>query len=137
MASLKDYKVPEGVHTIPPNTEQFNDLLLQDTISPEKEKNSQGFSGFSEEEIAEAKRRGEDLRSLGLTKPQLPSKECDDAKVKEGPRIGDGSSSRIKIFLVNEYPSDGLSASKLPKSRGVMARYFHHLLQVCNIKGIF
>ena len=118
------------------------DESLQDSLSPEKEKNSHdghsqgeidGFPGFSEEDIEQARQRGEDLidkyRCLTQHAP-LPSKASEDAKVKERPKMGTGSSSRVKIYLLDVFPSEGLSYAKIPKGVGVMARFFYHLLQV-------
>lgn len=96
-------------------------------------KNSPGFSGFSDTEINKARDRGEELRDKikAVTQPQLTSKASQDAKVKEGPKLGDGTFSRVKIFLLDENPSQGFSFAKIPKSKTkqVLARYFFHLLQ--------
>ena len=45
------------------------------------------------------------------------------------PRIGEGTSSRPKVYLLDALPRADLGSAKLPKTGPIMLHFFHNLIQ--------
>ena len=106
--------------------EESNPFCVQgpdDTSEP-------GFSGFRDDEIFVASNKGQVFSEFisSFDKQIDISKQGEKEKTKSNPSFGHGSSSRIKIFMFEDYPIETLSKKKLPKVNSVMLNFFHHLI---------
>ena len=88
------------------------------------------FSGFCDDEILVASNKGQVFSEFisSFDKQIDISKQGEKEKTKSNPSFGHGSSSRIKIFMFEDYPIETLSKKKLPKVNSVMLNFFHHLI---------
>ena len=47
----------------------------------------------------------------------------------EPSKIGEGSRSRVKVHLLNDYPTEVINSTKLPLGRQVVLNFFFNLLE--------
>ena len=50
-------------------------------------------------------------------------------QVTEPSKIGEGSRSRVKVYLLNDYPTEVINSTKLPLGRQVVLNFFFNLLE--------
>ena len=116
---------------------------LKETLIHEGDEEFNGFQGFQEEEVQVSLRRGEILKSLVERHEIVDGKsEC---QVTEPPKMGTGSRTRIKVYLLEDFPTESLNSTKLPLGKifciliklfkilfvgkAVMLNFFYNLLQ--------
>ena len=128
--------------------ESSNTFDLKDTS---KEEVIEGFHGFEQQEIQASVRRGEihqsvvDSETWGLITTTIDEEKGTEAEsvteshavvgekskkqVSEPPKIGEGSRTRVKVYLLNDYPTEVINSTKLPLGRQVMLNFFFNLLE--------
>ena len=116
--------------------ESSNTFDLKDTS---KEEVIEGFHGFEQQEIQASVRRGEIHQSVvdsetwdlitttideekgteaeSVTESHAVVGEKSKKQVSEPPKIGEGSRTRVKVYLLNDYPTEVINSTKLPLGR--------------------
>ena len=91
------------------------------------------FHGYDSDEIKEAElnrpRIYDSEEENFVPEYKLVTKPRSKAQVVSPPSILAGRKSRLKVYLLEKYPSRELGNSKLPKAEKVLLCFFDHLLQ--------